>query len=285
MPEAGEDWSDWVGREERRTDHVTPALAARWLATFDRSAQSEGALPQGIHFALCTPDAPTGALGEDGHPARDADAAGFLPPVPLPRRMWAASAIEFAAPIVPGAAIERVSRVASITPKSGKSGAMVFVEVTHETHADGALAVRETQTLVYREAAAGGAPLQPPPAAEGRFEPAPWPGHRMIVPSETLLFRFSALTFNSHRIHYDLPYAREIERYRGLVVHGPLMASALLQLAGDHCGPLSRFAFRALSPAIAGEPLHLVLRRQDEGMVLGAFADDGRQVVSAKAAL
>ena len=271
------DWSAWVGREERRNDVLDPALAARWLATFDLPAQAGGPMPQGIHFCLCTPDAATAALGEDGHPRRDDTPDSFFPPVPLPRRMWAASAIEFHAPIAIGAAIEGTSRIASITPKSGKSGEMVFVEVAHETLADGALAVHETQTLVYREAAAPDAPLQPAAPDDGSFERADWQAHRRLTPSEPLLFRFSALTFNSHRIHYDLPYAQRIERYRGLVVHGPLMASLLLQLAG----PVRRFAFRAVSPAIAGEPLHLALREDGDTLTLGAFVGDGRQVVSA----
>jgi 3-methylfumaryl-CoA hydratase len=279
MPETRGDWSAWVGRDERRTDRLDPALAARWLATFDLPPRAEGPMPQGIHFCLCTPDAPTGALGEDGHPTRDDSASSFFPPIPLPRRMWAASAIEFHAPIAIGADIERVSRIASITPKSGKSGEMVFVEVAHDTSADGALAVRETQTLVYREAAATDAPLQPAPLGDGRFNASGWPGYRMLTPSEPLLFRFSALTFNSHRIHYDLPYSRDAERYRGLVVHGPLMASLLLQLAGQ----VTRFAFRAVSPAIAGEPLHLVSRGDARTLELGAFAGNGRQVVQAEA--
>jgi 3-methylfumaryl-CoA hydratase len=273
------DWANWVGREERRRDRLDPALAARWLATFDLPAQTEGAMPQGIHFCLCTPDAPTAALGEDGHPKRDDSAASFFPPIPLPRRMWAASAIDFLAPIAIGAEIERVSRIASITPKSGKSGEMVFVEVLHETSADGALAARETQTLVYREEAAPNAPLQPAPLGDSRFDSGEWQNQRALTPNEPLLFRFSALTFNTHRIHYDLPYARDVERYRGLVVHGPLMASLLLQLAG----PIRRFAFRAVSPAVAGEPLHLVAREEGDSLVLGAFADDRRQVVQAEA--
>ena len=282
MPETRDDWSAWIGREERRSDRLTPALAARWLATFDVPARHEGEMPQGIHFCLCTPDAPTAALGADGHPARSDLPDSFFPPVPLPRRMWAASAIEFIAPIAIDAGIERISRIASITPKSGKSGEMVFVEVAHETRAGGMLAVRETQTLVYREAAASDAPLQPPARGDNRFEPGEWQDSRTIVPEEAMLFRFSALTFNSHRIHYDLPYARDAERYRGLVVHGPLMASLLLQLAADQGGPLQRFAFRGVSPAVAGEPLHLVLREKGDAFILGAFADDGRQVVSAE---
>ena len=244
------DWSTWIGREERRSDRLDPTVAARWLATFDLPPQTEGAMPQGIHFCLCTPDAPTDALGEDGHPKRDDSTASFLPPVPLPRRMWAASEIEFHAPIVIGAAIERVSRIASVTPKSGKSGDMVFVLVEQETSADGALAVREVQTLVFREAATPDAPPLPPPLSEVRFDPSGWEERRTLTPGERLLFRFSALTFNTHRIHYDLPYAREVERYRGLVVHGPLMASLLLQFSAEQLSPLQTFAFRAVSPAI-----------------------------------
>ena len=281
------DRSAWIGREERRADRLGPALAARWLAAFDLPAPADGAMPEGVHFALCTPDAPTAALGADGHPTREDGGGGFLPPVPLPRRMWAASAIEFLAPISIGAAIERTSRMASVTAKSGKSGEMVFVEIAHQTQADGALAVRETQTLVYREAAAADAPLQPPPPGDGRFESSGWAAHRALTPSEALLFRFSAVTFNSHRIHYDLPYAREIERYRGLVVHGPLMASLLLQLAATEFGAqaLAHFAFRAVSPAIAGEALHLALRRDGREVEMAAFAGDGREVVRATGTL
>ena len=279
------DWSGWTGREERRTDRLDPGLAARWLATFDLSEQRAGALPQGIHFALCTPDAASAALGEDGHPARSDDPGSFLPPVPLPRRMWAGSKVRFHALIAIEATIERLSRIASITPKSGSSGDMVFVELEHETSADGELAVSETQTLVYREAAASNAPLSPPEAEEARFDPSDWEEHRAIVPDPRLLFRYSALTFNTHRIHYDWPYARDVERYRGLVVHGPLMASLLMQMAQTKLGDnaLTGFAFRALSPAIAGEPLNLVMRQDEDAYTLGAFAEDGRQIISASA--
>ena len=279
-------WSDWVGREATAHDRLGEALARRWLATFDLPPPNDGALPQGIHFALCTPEAPSAALGEDGHPRRGGGADEFFPPLPLPRRMWAASEIEFLAPIRVGAAIERTSRIVSVDEKKGASGALGFVTVAHETRADGTPAVREKQTLVYREAVAADAPLAPQEAGDGEFAAAHWPVHRTLTPQPPLLFRFSALTFNTHRIHYDLPYAREVERYRGLVVHGPLMASLLLQLAARETGDnaLSRFAFRAVSPAIAGEPLHLALREEGPALELGAFAADGRQVVRAEAA-
>jgi 3-methylfumaryl-CoA hydratase len=277
----------WIGRESRATDRLDEGLAARWLATFDLPRPHPAIMPQGVHFALCTPEAPTATLGEDGHPARDESPGSFLPPFPMPRRMWASSTIRFHAPIPIGAVIERTSRIVAITEKQGSSGPLAFVDVSHETRSDGALAVVETQSIVYREAASGGQNLSPPPLGEARFSPAGWDAQRTITPDARLLFRYSALTFNTHRIHYDAPYAEQVERYRGLVVHGPLTASLLLQLAASHLGAnrLRSFAFRGLSPAIAGEPLHLVMRAKDQGFELAAFADDGRQVTQASATI
>ena len=280
------DFAAWIGREEHRADRADPGLFARWCATLDRAAPAGGTVPQGFHWCLCTPDAPTAALGPDGHPRRDDRPDSFLPPVPLPRRMWASSKVEFLAPLTVGEAVTRTSRVASITEKSGGSGRLVFVEVAHETSGEQGLAVREVQSLVYREPAAPGTPPAPPPLGEGRFDPAGWDQHRVLEPGAPLLFRFSALTFNSHRIHYDAPYAVGEEGYRGLVVHGPLTATLLLDLAqralGDNA--LRSFAFRGLSPAVADEPLHLVMRGAGDGIELGAVAADGRQVMSASAA-
>jgi len=242
-------------------------------------------MPQGIHLCLCTPEAPQTALGKDGHPKRDESDQSFFPPIPLPRRMWAASEIEFLEPIPIGADIERTSRIASIAEKEGKSGKLGFVDVEHVTKADGGIAVREKQTLVYRDAVAGDAPLSPPEPSSAAFDAASWDQHQQITPDPRLLFRFSALTFNTHRIHYDLPYARDVERYRGLVVHGPLMASLLLQMAAKVLGEkkLKTFNFRAVSPAIADEPLHMAIRKSGDGYELGTFASDGRQCVKASA--
>lgn len=283
-------WKNWIGPVERAEDRLSAGLARRWRATFDLPAAPHDApLPQGVHFCLCPPDAPTAMLGEDGHPQRDdAAVSSFLPPVPLPRRMWAGSSIAFDAPLRAGATIERTSRIVRIVEKRGSSGPLVFVDVLHTLTADGEAAVRETQTLVYREAATADASLTPPAAGPGQFDPAEWKAQRALVPDPRLLFRYSALTFNTHRIHYDLPYAREVERYRGLVVHGPLLASLLLQLVAARHGDnaLAEFAFTGLSPAIAGEPLHLVLREEAGGdIALGAFAQDGRQITRASARL
>jgi len=279
------DFSAWIERETRATDRLDEGLAARWLATFDLTQPNPAIMPQGIHFALCTPNAPTAALGEDGHPARDDSPDSFLPPFPMPRRMWASSKIAFHAPIAIGAVIDRISRVVSVSEKSGGSGRLAFVDVERVTKANGTIAVIETQTLVYREAAAPDAPLSPPAPGDGAFDPAGWDAIRSLTPDPRLLFRYSALTFNTHRIHYDAPYAQAVERYRGLVVHGPLTASLLLQLAASELGEnrLRTFQFRGLSPAIADEPLHLVMRKGDGGYELAAFAADGRQVTAASA--
>lgn len=277
----------WIGRELATRDRLTPERAFQWCATFDLPRPADGAMPQGIHFALCTPDAPTKTLGEDGHPARDDSPDSFLPPFDLPRRMWASSRIQFIAPIAIGAAIKRASRVASIDEKEGSSGKLAFVNADHDTIANGTLSVRETQTLVYRDAAPPDAPLSPPEIDAGQFDQSAWDAVHTLTPDPRLLFRYSALTFNTHRIHYDAPYASTVERYRGLVVHGPLTASLLLQLLARELGEnrVRGFEFRGVSPAIADEPLHLAMRASDEGYELGAFASDGRQITKAKAAI
>lgn len=278
-------WQAWIGREEQRSDHAEAGLLGRWCATLDRAVPADATVPQGFHWCLCTPDAATAQLGPDGHPRRDDRPDSFLPPVPLPRRMWASSAVEFRSPLRVGEAVTRSSRILSVTEKSGNSGTLVFVDVEHETHGAAGIAVREVQSLVYRAPAAPGTPPAPPALGADRFDPAGWDQHRMIEPGAPLLFRFSALTFNSHRIHYDAPYATGVEGYRGLVVHGPLTATLLLDLAqralGDNA--LRSFAFRGLSPAVADEPLHLVMRGAGAEIELGAFAADGRHVMSASA--
>lgn len=279
------DFSDWVGREQRSADRLDEALAARWLATLDLTAPETPAMPQGVHFVLCTPQAPTAMLGVDGHPARSDDPAGIYPPVDLPRRMWAGSEIEFLKPLSLGDRIDRLSRVVSFEEKEGRSGRLAFLKLDHAITANGEPAIRETQTLVYREASAADAPLTPPEVGESLFDPTAWDRVRTIAPSEALLFRFSALTFNTHRIHYDAPYAREVERYRGPVVHGPLIATLLLRLAADVVGEnrVRKFGFSARSPAIVGDKLHLALRRTGEALELAALDDAGTVLTQANA--
>jgi len=279
------EWAAWLGREELREDRIDMAAVTRWCATLDRVTAPDGTVPQGYHWCLCLPDAATENLGDDGHPRRDTSPSSFLPPVPLPRRMWASSTVEFIHPLRIGEKVERRSRVKSITPKQGGSGPLVFLEVEHETTCEDQVAVREAQAIVYREAAPEGAPAVPPPPGPELKGLDGWGATRMLIPSEPLLFRFSALTFNSHRIHYDLPYATAEEGYRGLVVHGPLIATLMLDLARREFGeqPISQFSFRAISPAICGEALHLALREVAAGLELAALASDGRQIMAATA--
>ncbi len=263
-------WDSWIGRETTARDSLTAGLVARFKAALDTDQSL------GIHWCLCVPDTPTAALGADGHPQRGLD----LPPIPLARRMWAASDVAFHAPLLPGAAITRRSVITAITAKTGATGPLVFVEIAHETHADGRLAVTECQTLVYRGAAIAAA------AAPTAADTACWDWHRDIIPDTALLFRYAALTFNSHRIHYDLSYATAVEGYRGLVVQGPLIASLLLDLAAQNVGAdrIAGLMFRGTSPAIAGEPLMLYGRADGAAITLRAGNPTGT-VMTATATL
>jgi 3-methylfumaryl-CoA hydratase len=277
------DWDAWVGRTIVQHDQLTQALLNRYRATLD-SLETGTTAPQAIHWTLCTPEAATGQLGKDGHPLRSDSPDSFFPPLPYPRRMWASSKVEFLAPICCDTEIERRSTIKAITEKSGSTGNLVFVDVGHEIFADKALCVSETQTLVYREATTA----PPPPApVHAEVDFSPWDFHRSLVPDEALLFRFSAITFNTHRIHYDAPYAVNEEGYRGLVVHGPLLASLLLDLAARELGAnrVKSFTFRGQAPVIANEPLHLMARQDDQALTLAALGPDGEVRMSAEAIL
>ncbi|WP_454885178.1 FAS1-like dehydratase domain-containing protein [Sphingomonas oryzagri] len=262
--------------DEVRADRLTRSLAERFAATLDRPGPVNHA-PQGIHWCLATPEAATAWLGPDGHAAIDPD----LPP----RRMWASSEVRFLAPIPIERGIERRSRLLDRIEKQGSSGRLLFVTLEHVISVAGEPAIEETQTIVYREPAAITAPA-PRPVFAGDLPPdGPW--RRTIVPSPALLFRYSALTFNSHRIHYDLPYARDVEGYPGLVVHGPLMATLLLDLADRELGSnrLTRFAFRAQQPAFAGEPITLTGKRDGDVLALAVSNANGGTVMSANATI
>lgn len=245
-------FSEWIGRRSEAGDVITPRLVASYRAIFgDRLAPvGEGEAPYGIHWCLSPAIAPMDALGADGHPALNRD----LPPVPLPRRMWAGGVVETIAPLREGDVVRRRSTIADVSRKQGRSGELWFVVVEHEHHTPRGLAVRERHDIVYREAAApGAAPASPPPAMEA---PQPSDGDWLVETPTTLLFRYSAITFNGHRIHYDLPYATGEEGYPGLVVHGPIQATLLLNRAASLLGGAPRrFAYRGLAPAFAGRPL------------------------------
>ncbi len=235
---------DWIGRTEQRSDDVTATPVAALSATLDRDdpAPLPGTdLPPLWHWLYFLPLARHSEIGLDGHPKR----GGFLPPVPLPRRMWAGGRLDFHHPLRLGDEISRTSRIVGVDIKHGRSGALVFVTVRHEVHNAQGLAIAEEHDIVYRDAPATDA-VPPPPVAA----PADETFSRLITPDPVLLFRYSALTFNGHRIHYDRPYVTEVEGYPGLIVHGPLIATLLLDgLRRERPDArVKRFSFKALRP-------------------------------------
>lgn len=274
-----DDFSAWVGRSETREDVATPAPLRGLAALLDHDAVPDTLPPLG-HWLYFLPDARQSAIGEDGHPRRDGH--GLLPPVPLPRRMWAGSRIEFLAPIKVGAALVRVTTIDAIRPKRGASGDLLFVTLRHDIAADGVPAIREEQDIVFR----GPAPASPAPpaatAAPAAAEPAD--AIRSILPDPVLLFRYSALTFNAHRIHYDRDYARDVEGYAGLVVHGPLIATLLMDHARRAAPDIvpRHFAFRAEAPLIDGAPFDLCFARDGDRAKLWARDAAGRATMRAE---
>ena len=241
----------WVGKQETLQDTITAAPVRSMAALLDRDIAIPKAgdpLPPLWHWLYFLPSAKQSELGEDGHPKR----GGFLPPVPLPRRMWAGGSLDFIAPIHVGDTLTRTSCIQSISPKKGRGGDLVFVCVEHQYHGEQGLCLRETHDIVYRDSAAPTDKPLPPVAAHtmvqsGNGATEVW--SRDAVPDDVLLFRYSALTFNAHRIHYDRKYASEVEGYPGLVVHGPLIATLLLELLGQHTDKaIKRFTFKATRP-------------------------------------
>ncbi|MDO9638306.1 MAG: MaoC family dehydratase N-terminal domain-containing protein [Pseudotabrizicola sp.] len=267
----------WIGRTEQAAEVVTVALVQRYNATFDRTgAVVPGAVaPPMLHLCLAQPSLPTASLGPDGHPAR----GGFLPPVPLPRRMWAGGALEFTDDIRVGEVLRRVSNIRDVTLKEGRSGALCFVTVDHAIYSGARAVIRERQDIVYRAADPPGAASVPGPAATpmGAF-------HRSVTPSAPLLFRYSALTFNGHRIHYDLAYARDVEGYPGLVVHGPMQATMLVLYAQELRGKRpARFSFRNLSPVFDTDDFTLNADEDSGALRLWVRRADGAIAMEARA--
>lgn len=254
-------FADWIGRRSEAEDIVTPRLVAGFRAIFGGALAGVGGdeAPLGLHWCLSPAIAAMDALGADGHPAKNRD----LPPIPLPRRMWAGGRLETVAPLRIGDAVRRVSTLAGINRKQGRSGELWFLAIDHLYETDRGPAIRERQDIVYREAATpGAAPASP--ASRAPAASAAGPDDWTVETPPTLLFRYSAITFNGHRIHYDLPYATGEEGYPGLVVHGPLQATLLFNRAAAALGHAPRaFAYRGVAPAIAGSPL-LVRRLPDE---------------------
>jgi len=232
--------------------------------------------PLGFHWTLGQPTARESELGPDGHARRGA----FLPPVELPRRLWAGSRVTFRRPLLVGERVERASEIASITEKAGRDSPLVFVTVRHQLLDANGVAIEEEQDLVYRGAPSDAASERRP---NDVARVSSW--QRTIHPTETLLFRYSAVTFNTHRIHYDRRYAMEVEHYPGLVVHGPLIATLLLELAQTQVGRdrIQRFHFRAKRPtfdtsdfSVCGAPAgdgHCALWSTDNTGGLGVDAE------------
>ncbi|WP_376967012.1 MaoC family dehydratase N-terminal domain-containing protein [Azospirillum sp. A26] len=277
---------DWIGRVEMRTDTAIAAPLAGLAATLDHDTPpwSAGELPPLGHWLHFLPNAPQRDIGEDGHPHK----GGFLPPVPLPRRMWAGSDMRFLAPIPIGAEMRRTSTIEAVERKAGRSGEMVFVSVVHEIATDAGVAIREKQDIVYREVARPGE--APPPASADPLPTADW--SRSVTPDPVLLFRYSALTFNGHRIHYDRPYCREAEGYPGLVVHGPLTATLLMDLVLRNLGGesdgrrVAGFRFRARRPLFDTAPFTLNAADRGDGEIAGwAVGPDGQVAMTAEFAV
>lgn len=251
-----ENLSAWVGRSEISHDRLTHNLVKRIAATLSEPAPGPGdALPLLWHWAFFQDPVEEAGLGSDGHPAR----GGFLPPADNRNRMWAGSRLEFLHPLKVEAQVSRRSTILKVEEKHGRTGSLLFVTVKHEYVQDGRNALIEEHDIVYRE---------PTPPKLGGTDAAPagdW--QEVVEPNATLLFRYSAVTFNGHRIHYDWPYVTETEGYPGLVVHGPLIATLNLR-AFQRANPaarIRRFAFRGLRPLISPTPFELGGRMLDHG--------------------
>lgn len=246
----------WIGRSETAKDIASENQLTGLAALLDHESPpwAKGEVPPLAHWLYFLAHARQSELGEDGHPKR----GGFLPPVELPRRMWAGGRLAFHNAIEIGAPIERRSTIKDVSAKSGATGDMVFVTVAHEVFANAKHAISEEQDIVYRDM-----PKSPAPA--GKLETRVSQNTRRITPDPTLLFRFSALTFNAHRIHYDRDYARDVERYPGLVMQGPLTAILLMDhyLRAHSQAHIANFSFRAQRPLFDTAPFDLCMADGD----------------------
>jgi len=279
MQEGAGEFARWVGRSETVRDGMAAEQAMSAAAMFDLpddALQAGGPLPPLWQWFYFLPRARQAQLSPDGHPPR----GGFLPPIPYPRRMFAGGRIRWHRPLVLGTPAERVGTVRDVTLKQGRSGALAFVRVGYQYVQGGEVAIEEEQDIVYRE------PGPPVPAPAVVPFPAAAPGAvtRELAPDTRLLFRFSALTFNAHRIHYDREYARQEEGYPGLVVHGPLIAMQLMALAQGVAGAsIASFEFRSERPVFDLAPYRVQATREVDALVLAAVGPDGEVAQRARA--
>ena len=259
-----------------RADAMDPARAAALHAVLGcrgPAPSAEDQLPPFWHLIYFWDAARPEEIGPDGH----LKTGGFIPDFGMDQRMWAAGSLEAAGPLMIGRPAERRSEIESLEDKQGRSGPMKFVTIRHDISQDGA-ALIDRQQLVYRNAQRGPMPkptVELPPQARCELETAF---------DEVMLFRYSALTFNGHRIHYDADYCRNTAGYPGLVVHGPLLATLLAQVASAACGGFKSFTYRARSPAFCGETVKFWAECQPDSVKLWACSDTGRLCMTAEAA-
>ncbi|MCM2505037.1 MaoC family dehydratase N-terminal domain-containing protein [Aureimonas altamirensis] len=266
----------WIGRQDVASEVLSPELVKRFRATLELPGSTEAGepAPELIHLCVAPPAVPMGELGSDGHPAR----GGFLPPVPLPRRMWAGGQFEMLGALTIGEVVTRRSTIEDVVLKEGRTGRLCFVTVRHEISSGSDVAVVERQDIVYREAESATAVKAQPEAAQA--------GEHVttVMPTAPLLFRYSALTFNGHRIHYDKPYATGVEMYPGLVVHGPMQATMLYHFAAKLRGRApDTFAFRSLSTLFDDSQFTLNATEADGALNLWTARPGGPVAMSATA--
>ncbi len=281
MTDVVDNFSAWTGRTERSSDplSITHAQAASAMFDDDHATFDAGTpLPLLWHWFYFLPLALQSRLDIDGHPLR----GGFLPPIPYPRRMFAGSRLRFHRPLALGRPAERVATIRDVALKHGRSGSLAFVTVALRFEQDGALCIEEEQQIVYREP---GLPV-PAPAVLDWPELQAGAHARTVAPDPRLLFRFSALTFNAHRIHYDRDYAAREEGYPGLVVHGPLTAMLLIEEARRAAqSPIVGFSFRGQAPLFDLAPMRLVALPAGKEVKLEAQRSDGQVALAATAEL
>ncbi|MEM5436679.1 FAS1-like dehydratase domain-containing protein [Paraburkholderia diazotrophica] len=257
-------------RPENAVDIVAPTSVAALAATldYDTAPAERDVLPPLWHWIFFRPIVRQSLIAEDGHP-RKSSKGSFLPDLGLPRRMWAGGRLRFAAPVIVGERVTRASSILDVREKQGRTGKLGFVTVGHRIECRGALAIEEEHDIVYRELSASAAPA--PTAA-----PADAAWQRTLTPDETLLFRYSALTFNAHRIHYDTPYVTQTEGYPGLIVHGPLIATLLIDLLRRERpdAAVLDFSYRAMRPCFAGNALHLCGQPSANGKTVELWSMD-----------